>query len=253
MIPMDSGGVSLVDVLGEDALIVRALFLNGALSVTTSAPPPTTATSTPPRCRLRTGITNARSLARCTQGLVGAVDGGPSEPLLTRASRSTGPAASRRRGPTRCCRSPGLAVESTIALGFWSASPFAPIGGAAHVRPLGAGGSVGFADPDHRIAGGYVMSKMGVGISGGSPLERPHPRQLRRRRRRHRPRLTRVSGAGSWGCASRRTPWGLPWRRRWRRPPGRTRTRGRAPPARSCRRSRAACAGWPRPRAGRCR
>ena len=30
MIPMDSGGVSLVDMLGEEALIVRALSLNGA-------------------------------------------------------------------------------------------------------------------------------------------------------------------------------------------------------------------------------
>ena len=60
---------------------------------------------------------------------------------------------------------PGIDVESTIALGFWSASPFAPFGGAARVRPLGAGGSVGFADPEHHVAGGYVMNKMSMAIS----------------------------------------------------------------------------------------
>ena len=60
---------------------------------------------------------------------------------------------------------PGLEVESTIALGFWSASPFAPMGGAGAFGHYGAGGSVGFADPEHQLAGGYVMSKMGLGIS----------------------------------------------------------------------------------------
>jgi CubicO group peptidase (beta-lactamase class C family) len=61
---------------------------------------------------------------------------------------------------------PGLDVESTIALGFWSASPFAPMGGVHAFGHYGAGGSVGFADPEHHVAGGYVMSKMGLGISG---------------------------------------------------------------------------------------
>ena len=34
---------------------------------------------------------------------------------------------------------PGIDVESTIALGFWSASAFAPLRRPAHVRPLGCG------------------------------------------------------------------------------------------------------------------
>ena len=60
---------------------------------------------------------------------------------------------------------PGLDVESTIALGFWSASPFAPFGGRHAFGHSGAGGSVGFADPEHHVAGGYVMSKMSMAIS----------------------------------------------------------------------------------------
>ena len=50
-----------------------------------------------------------------------------------------------------------------MALGFSSASPFSPMGEAGAFGHYGAGGSVGFADPEHHIAGGYVMSKMGLG------------------------------------------------------------------------------------------
>ena len=39
------------------------------------------------------------------------------------------------------------------------------MGGAKSFGHYGAGGSVGFADPEHRVAGGYVMSKMGLGVS----------------------------------------------------------------------------------------
>ena len=60
---------------------------------------------------------------------------------------------------------PGIDVESTIALGFWSASAFAPFGGRHAFGHSGAGGSVGFADPEHHVAGGYVMNKMSMAIS----------------------------------------------------------------------------------------
>jgi len=58
----------------------------------------------------------------------------------------------------------GFDVETTFGLGFWPASPFAPMGGQRAFGHYGAGGSVGFADPEHRVAGGYVMSRMGPGI-----------------------------------------------------------------------------------------
>jgi CubicO group peptidase (beta-lactamase class C family) len=162
MVPMDTGGVSLRDMLGDEALLVRALSLNGAFGDLgeTANHRDFHAAEVP----AANGITNARSLARMYAGLVGGVDGGPSEPLLSRtqieAARSL-----QTSGADQVLSFAGLEVESTIALGFWSASPFAPMGGASAFGHYGAGGSVGFADPEHRLAGGYVMSKMGLGIS----------------------------------------------------------------------------------------
>jgi CubicO group peptidase (beta-lactamase class C family) len=164
MIPMDTGGLSVIDMLGADAIVVRALSLNGAFEGDlgdTANHRDFHAAEIP----AANGITNARSLARMYAGLVGGVDGGPSEPLLTREQIDE----ARRvhtSGPDQVLSFPGLEIESTIALGFWSASPFAPMGGANAFGHYGAGGSVGFADPDHRLAGGYVMSKMGLGVSG---------------------------------------------------------------------------------------
>ena len=163
MIPMDTGGVSLRDMLGEEALIVRALSLNGAFEGDlgeTANHRDFHAAEVP----AANGITNARSLARMYAALVGGVEGGPSEPLLTPAQIDV----ARRlqtSGADQVLSFPGLEVESTIGLGFWSASPFAPMGGASAFGHYGAGGSVGFGDPEHRVAGGYAMSRMGLGIS----------------------------------------------------------------------------------------
>jgi CubicO group peptidase (beta-lactamase class C family) len=163
MIPMDSGGVSLVDMLGEDALIVRTLSLNGAFEgdLGSTANERDFHQAEIPGAN---GITNARSLARMYAGLVGGVDGGPSEPLLTREQIDTARSL-QTSGVDQVLSFPGIDVESTIALGFWSASPFAPFGGRHAFGHYGAGGSVGFADPEHRVAGGYVMNKMSMAIS----------------------------------------------------------------------------------------
>jgi CubicO group peptidase (beta-lactamase class C family) len=39
-------------------------------------------------------------------------------------------------------------------------------GGVGAFGHPGAGGSVGFADPENRLAGGYVMNTMATGIAG---------------------------------------------------------------------------------------
>jgi CubicO group peptidase (beta-lactamase class C family) len=156
MIPMDMGGMSVADVLGADSLIVRALNLNGALGNElgeTANHRDFHAAEIP----AANGITNARSLARFYAGLI---DG-----VLTPAQIETA-SELQTSGVDQVLSIPGLDVESTIALGFWSASPFAPMGGVRAFGHYGAGGSVGFADPEHHVAGGYVMSKMGLGISG---------------------------------------------------------------------------------------
>jgi CubicO group peptidase (beta-lactamase class C family) len=163
MIPMDSGGLSLADLLGTDSLMVRALNLNGAFGGelgTTANERDFHAAELP----AANGITNARSLARLYAGLIGGVDDGPSEALLD-VEQITRARELQTSGLDQVLSMPGFDVESTIALGFWSASAFAPMGGANAFGHYGAGGSVGFADPEHRVAGGYVMSKMGLGIS----------------------------------------------------------------------------------------
>ena len=51
---------------------------------------------------------------------------------------------------------------SRFGLGFQLTQPERPIGpGQATFGHFGAGGSLGFADPENRIAFGYVMNQMG--------------------------------------------------------------------------------------------
>jgi CubicO group peptidase (beta-lactamase class C family) len=47
-----------------------------------------------------------------------------------------------------------------------------PFGGAGSFGHGGAGGSYGFADPEHGLAVGYVMNQMSTGMLG-DPRSRP--------------------------------------------------------------------------------
>jgi CubicO group peptidase (beta-lactamase class C family) len=165
MIPMGAGdGPSLEDMLGADSLMVRALNLNGALTgdLAFNANQRDFRAAELPAAN---GVANARSLARLYAALIGAVDGGPSEALLDTEQIDIARAL-QTSGLDQVLSLPGFDVESTIALGFWSASPFAPMGGRHAFGHYGAGGSLGFADPEHHVAGGYVMSKMSLALSG---------------------------------------------------------------------------------------
>jgi CubicO group peptidase (beta-lactamase class C family) len=106
------------------------------------------------------GVTNARSLARFYGGLAGTVEGGPSEPLLTEEQVARA-SELQTSGPDKC-----LFFETTFGLGFFVASPFAPYGGERSFGHTGAGGSVGFTDPENGIGFGYVMNKMMAGLNG---------------------------------------------------------------------------------------
>jgi CubicO group peptidase (beta-lactamase class C family) len=106
------------------------------------------------------GVTNARSLARFYAALTGTVDGGPSTPMLTPEQIALA-SETQTSGADRV-----IMLETTIGLGFWTASPFAPYGGARAIGHGGAGGSLGFTDPEHGIGFGYVMNRMMQGLSG---------------------------------------------------------------------------------------
>ena len=113
------------------------------------------------------GITNAASLSRMYAAVIGPVEGGPPEPLLTPAQveRARTPLTS---GADQVFASVGFTLEQKIGLGFWRSSPVTLFGGEGSFGHGGAGGSYGFADPEHGLAVGYVMNKMDMAFTGDS-------------------------------------------------------------------------------------
>jgi CubicO group peptidase (beta-lactamase class C family) len=106
------------------------------------------------------GVTNARSLARMYAGLIGAVEDGPDAGLLE-ADQVEAARTRQTKGNDQV-----LIFETSFGLGFMTSSPFAPFGGPGSFGHPGAGGSVGFADPDNGIGFGYVMNRMLTNLSG---------------------------------------------------------------------------------------
>jgi len=117
------------------------------------------------------GITNAASLSRLYAGLVGTVEGGPSEPILTKDQVDQARIV-RTFGADQVFASVGFTMEQRIGQGFWISSPFSPFGGAGSFGHTGAGGSYGFADPENNLAVGYVMNRMSTGVTV-DPRSRP--------------------------------------------------------------------------------
>ena len=111
------------------------------------------------------GITNATSLSRLYAGLIGPVEGGPAEGLLTTAQIDQARTV-RTFGPDQVFLTLGFPMEQKIGQGFWVSSPFSPFGAAGSFGHTGAGGSYGFADPENRLGVGYTMNKMSAGVVG---------------------------------------------------------------------------------------
>ncbi|HET6951548.1 MAG TPA: serine hydrolase domain-containing protein [Acidimicrobiales bacterium] len=106
------------------------------------------------------GVTNARSLARMYAATVGTVEGGPAAPLL-----APGQVAAATTVQTSGADQV-LMFETTFGLGFMTASPFSPYGAPQSFGHSGAGGSVGFADPENALGFGYVMNRMMTNLAG---------------------------------------------------------------------------------------
>jgi CubicO group peptidase (beta-lactamase class C family) len=111
------------------------------------------------------GITNATSLSRLYASLIGTVEGGPAEPVLTKEQVDQARQV-RTFGADQVFLSLGFPMEQHIGQGFWISSPFAPFGGEGSFGHSGAGGSYGFADPENDLAVGYVMNLMQSGMLG---------------------------------------------------------------------------------------
>jgi CubicO group peptidase (beta-lactamase class C family) len=103
------------------------------------------------------GICTARSLARMYAGVIGEVDG------IRVLSPDTVTAASQTQseGPDRI-----LVFPTRFGLGFMLNSAFSPMLGDTSFGHAGAGGSLGFADPESGVAFGYVMNRMQQNLAG---------------------------------------------------------------------------------------
>jgi CubicO group peptidase (beta-lactamase class C family) len=104
------------------------------------------------------GVADARSVARMYAAMIGEVDGVRLLPpeQLERATRR------RTDGPDRVL----LGLDIQFGLGFMVPSSVITVGGPRSFGHFGAGGSVGWADPDAGLAFGYVMNRMEVGLAG---------------------------------------------------------------------------------------
>ncbi|MCZ7630533.1 MAG: beta-lactamase family protein [Microthrixaceae bacterium] len=103
------------------------------------------------------GVTNAASLARL---------------CAPPSARSTACVRSQRRRSWNAIVPQVEGPDSVLVFpipfgnGFMTHSDMSPFVGGRSFGHYGAGGSVGFADPDRRLAGGYVMNQMHFGLAG---------------------------------------------------------------------------------------
>ena len=138
---------------GPDTLTGKALSLGGAFEGDVYNEPRLRAAEVP----AANGVTNARSLARFYAALIGEVDGvrilSKQQADLARETQTSG--ADRV-----------LYAETTFGLGYMTTGPFSPYGGPQCFGHAGAGGSLGFADPQNGFGFGYVMNKMQANLSG---------------------------------------------------------------------------------------
>ena len=156
-----AGGLAemVEQLLGPDSTLIRAL--GGSVSL------PLVGEGVFNRTEVRAaelpaanGVTNARGLARMYAGTIGPVDGVTTAALLT-SDQVAAASATQTTGADRC-----LFFETTFGLGYMTASPFSPYGSARSFGHAGAGGSVGFADPENGLGFGYVMNRMLANLSG---------------------------------------------------------------------------------------
>jgi len=150
----------VASIMTPDSLVVRALTINGALGTFGGEGGMADvfnsraihATEMP----AANGITTARSLARLYASTVSSVDG---IRLLTPATVEAA-IVEQACGPDEI-----LSVESRFGTGFMLNGTLTPLLGTSSFGHAGAGGSLGFADPDAGIGFGYVMSQMSGGLT----------------------------------------------------------------------------------------
>jgi CubicO group peptidase (beta-lactamase class C family) len=147
--------------MGPDTLLGKALSCHGALGERDVFNRPELWSAELPAAN---GIADARSISRLYAALIGDL---PADGPFPAASRILDEEQlGRATTPHTSGQDKVLFFESVFGLGWMLSSPFAPFGGPRSFGHPGAGGSVGFADPEAGIGFGYVMSRMLQNLSG---------------------------------------------------------------------------------------
>jgi CubicO group peptidase (beta-lactamase class C family) len=146
----------VADIMGPETNLGRALFApGGALSDPDVWNTRALHAAEVPAAN---GIGDARSIARMYAACIGPVDGVRiiSDDQLRRATTQL------TTGPNRIL----LEMDIQFGLGFMLRSSLIELGGPRAFGHFGAGGSVGWADPDADLSFGYVMNRMDMGLAG---------------------------------------------------------------------------------------
>jgi CubicO group peptidase (beta-lactamase class C family) len=134
----------------------RALFMDGSFAPQGGVDPFNTRPVRASEIPAANGVTNAASVARMYAATIGEVDGIRLLDDTTVAAVS----AERAFGPDE-----SLVLPTRFGYGFMLHCDELVLSGDGAFGHYGAGGSLGFADPERGMAFGYVMNQMGGGIA----------------------------------------------------------------------------------------
>jgi CubicO group peptidase (beta-lactamase class C family) len=154
---------ALEALIGPTSMLGRSLSVNGAFTRLGTIPAPAGNVFNSREVHAAEipaagGITDARSLARMYAGCIGEVDG----VRLLSDARIRDAATQRTVGPDIVI----LNLDLQFGLGYFVRSSLIDLGGPGCFGHAGAGGSLGWADPDADLACGYVMNRMDLGLAG---------------------------------------------------------------------------------------
>jgi len=143
--------------LGPDSMLGKALSLSGALPLDMDEFPWNDPKLHEAQLPAASGITNARSLAKMYAAIIGEVEGvrliSPRTMEMARRVHSD--------GPDRI-----LIVPTRFGAGYMLDSTFQPMLTQGSFGHPGAGGSLGFANPEAGVSFAYVMNQMQINLSG---------------------------------------------------------------------------------------
>lgn len=154
--PDDPIGQMIASFLGPDTPLGKALFAPGGAFTSWDVfnSPELHAAEIP----AANGISDARSVARLYAACIGEVDG---IRILT-PEQLTKATTQRTSGPNVIL----MDMDIQFGLGFMLHSSLLALGGPKSFGHFGAGGSVGWADPEAELSFGYVMNRMDLGMAG---------------------------------------------------------------------------------------